>query len=122
MRADNATWEKFNNTSARICGVDVRLAPPRYKDYIRQIHGEREWTNLETRCGRRANAEIREIASLAKPTPSQSSWFKQRCDSGEKSGEELNGPLGDQNWLRRLIIGEQHYLWQFPWNKKENQD
>ena len=59
MIADNANWEKFNDTSAHIFGVDARLVPLPYKDYIGQIHGEREWTKLEARCGRRAKAELR---------------------------------------------------------------
>ena len=41
-------------------------------------------------------------------------WFKQRCDSREKSGPKLNGELSDKNSFRRFISNEPTYLWQFP--------
>ena len=103
MNADNETWEKFNNTAAHIFGVDVRLVPKLYRQWIHHHHGDDEWANLELRCERRSRAELREIASLAKPTASQSNWFKQRCEAGEKSGPELNGALCDGSWLRQFI-------------------
>ena len=117
MKADNATWEKFNNISDHIFGVDVRLVPASYKHYVKQVHGDREWATLEARCERRSTAELREISALAKPNAAHTSWFKQRCDSGEKSGPELNGPLSEKNWLRRFIMREPTCLCQFPWTR-----
>ena len=119
MRADNDIWDTFNATPDHIFGVDVRLVPAPYKHYMKQVHGDREWRTLEARCERRANAELREIAALAKPSQAQTSWFKQRCDSGEKSGPELNGPLSEKNWLRRFIMREPTYLCQFPWTRRK---
>ena len=69
---------------------------------------------LESRCQRRSNAELREIAALAKPSQAQTDWFRQRLDSGEKSGPELYGEMSEKNWLRRFITNEPTYLWQFP--------
>ena len=113
MNADNETWRKFNNTAAHIFGVDVRLVPKHYRQWIHHHHGDDECANLELLCERRSRAELREIASLAKPIVSQSNWFKQRCEAGEKSGPELNGALCDESWLRHFICQESRYLWQF---------
>lgn len=113
VRADNETWKKFNNTAAHIFGIDIRLVPRHYRQWIRRAHGDDEWANLELRCERRSRAELREVASLVKPIVSQSNCFKQRCEAGEKSGPELNGELSDDNWLRQFICHENRYFWQF---------
>ena len=118
-RADSDTWDMSNNTSDHIFGVDMRSVPSPYKHYIKHVYGNPELIKLEARCVRRSNAELREIAALAKPSQAQTSWFKQRCDSGEKSGPELNGDLSEKNWLRRLITREPTYLWQFPYTRRK---
>ena len=88
--------------------------PDAYKHYIKHTYGKHEFVRLEARCIRRSNAELREVAALAKPSSAQAKWFKGRMDSGEKSGPELNGDLDRKNWLRRFITNEPTYLWQFP--------
>ena len=85
----------FNNTSDHIFGVDMRAVPSPYTHYIKHVYCIPEVVKLEARCVRRPNAELREIAALAKPSQAQTSWFKQRCDSGKKSGPMLIGELSE---------------------------
>ena len=97
MRADNATWRKFNNVVAHIFGIDSGLVPKIYRQYIRHQHGDSAWKRFEHCCEPRARAELREIASASKPISSHWNLFKQRYDKGAKSGLELNGPLSTEN-------------------------
>ena len=113
-RADNDTWDTFNSASDHIVSVDIRAVPSDYRHYIAKVHGHTALMKLESRCQRRSNAELREIDALAKPSQAQNDWFRQRLDSGEKSGPELYGELNEKNWLRRFITNEPTYLWQFP--------
>ena len=46
MNADNETWKNFNHTAAHIFGVDVRLVPKHYRQWIHHHHGGDEWRIL----------------------------------------------------------------------------
>ena len=63
---DNDTWDLFNKTSDHMFGVDIGAVPNAYTFYIRHTYGSQEFGRLEARCVRRSNAELREIAVLAK--------------------------------------------------------